>query len=163
MAVPAAAQDQWASYSTPQGIGSFEAPCEAGAIKTEKTASYESWSCSAGAIDFIAGIMPIEALAPDDFSAEELAAYTFDQLEAEAEADPEITEFLAVEYGGMPAFHAVSIDGLPVSHVLSVDLGDGNVLLLLAMSYDVIGGTADGKVLADMANRFLISFKVTPQ
>ncbi|MEL7689767.1 hypothetical protein [Citromicrobium bathyomarinum] len=162
-AAPAAAEDGWHSYSTPQNIGSFEAPCEPDTVEAKTTATYDRWMCTSGGLNYVSGVVPISQLARDDFTDEQAANYTFAELEADAEADPETTGFLAVEYGGFPAFYAASAPDLLVQRILIMDLGNGRVLMMLAASDDVIEGTGAAQALGESAEQFLISFKVTPQ
>lgn len=161
VAAPLAAQDAWHRYSTPEGIGSFEVPCSADIVDKQAGPLGDAVMCEADGLIYTAAVLPVRLLAPDDLSAEELNAYDFEAFEAEAAGDPELADFLAVEAGGMPGFYVASTPSATVSRMLAHDLGNGEALLLLAMSNDVITDTPDGMALGKDADRFLLSFKVT--
>ena len=162
-ASPAAAQDAWHNHWSPGGVGSFDLPCDTDTLERMESEEGILAMCETDALLYGAASVPVAVMAPDDATAEERAAYTFDELAAEAAADENTIDFLAVEYGPYAGFYGAAAAPEPFQRSLMLDLGNGEMMILIALSDTATEADAEAAELRKLADRYLSSFKLTPQ
>ena len=162
-ASPAFAAPGWTSHATPGDIGTFEVPCSTETLERSETERAIRAVCRHDGLLYAVAILPLLEMAPLDLSADEAEAYTFEQLEAEAAKDPATSDFLAVEYGGLPGFYGRSMAPASFNHSLIIDLGNDEVLALIATADTITADDPEAAEAERAADAFLKSFKLKPR